>query len=116
MSNENIKDDKFRDIFAGTKIHAGENLKYRIMQQIETEKALSPQKVKSSIPLIGNMLTVFGVMYALIAVIGIGIYMSEGKNVLESISFLLPVFLVILICSIFWMISVYDDRRRSRQH
>lgn len=112
----NAKDDKFRDIFAGTKIKAGENLKYRIMQQIETEKSLSPQKAKSSIPLIGNMLSIFSIMYALIVATGIGVYLTEGKDALASMTFLLPVMFIALVCNIFWMISVYDDRRRSKQN
>jgi len=112
----NIKEDIFRDIFAGTKIKTGENLKYRIMQQIETEKSLSSKKVKNSIPLIGNMLSVFGVMYILIALTGIGVYLTGGKGALESITFFLPVMLIALVCNIFWMISTYDDQRRSKQH
>lgn len=115
-NNINAKNDKFRDIFAGTKIKAGENLKYRIMQQIETEKSLSPQKAKNSIPLISNMLSVFGIMYALIAATGIGVYLTGGKDAIESMTFLLPVMLIASICNIFWLISVYDDRRRSKQH
>lgn len=112
----NIKEDIFRDILAGTKIKAGENLKYRIMQQIETEKALSPQKIKNNAPLIGNMFSILGIMYAIIAMIGIGVYMTQGKSAMESMTILLPVALVVSICSVFWLISVYDDRRRSKQH
>lgn len=114
--NINIPDSQLKEILAETKIKASENLKYRIMQQIETEKALSPQKVKNSIPLIGNMISIFGIMYALIALTGIGVYLTGGKNALESITFLLPVMLIASVCSIFWMISTYDDQRRSKQH
>ena len=60
--NINISDNQLKEILTETKIKAGENLKYRIMQQIETEKALAPQKTKNSIPLIGNMFSIFGIM------------------------------------------------------
>lgn len=113
--NINTPDSLLKEILADTKIKAGKNLKYRIMQQIETEKVFSPQKVKNSTPLIGNMFSIFGIMYALIAMIGIGVYLTGGKNALESITFLLPVTLVASVCSIFWMISTYDDQRRSKQ-
>lgn len=113
--NINISDNQLKEILTETKIKAGENLKYRIMQQIETEKALAPQKTKNSIPLIGNMFSIFGIMYALIAVIGIGVYFTGGKNALESMTFALPVMLIASVCCIFWMISTFDDQRRSKQ-
>lgn len=112
----NTQDEQLKKILAGTKLKAGENLKYRIMRQIETEKALSPRKVKNSAPLVNNMLSVFGVMYALIAIVGIGVYLTGGISDLKSLTFLLPVLLIAFVCSIFWMISTYDDRRRSKQY
>lgn len=73
----NTQDDKIRELLSGTKMKAGENLKYRIMHQIEAEKALTRQKNKavSSNPFIGNMIAIFGVMYALIAMVALGTYM-----------------------------------------
>ncbi len=117
MNKNNIspQDQKIRDLFSGTKIKAEENLKFRIMQQIKTEEALIPKKNTSSRPIIKNMLTVFGIMYALIAVVGCFMYTKDGGNSLDSLSFLLPVILISSVCSMFWMISVYDDRRRNKQ-
>lgn len=110
-----MQDDKFRNLLSGTRIKASENLKFRIMQQIETEKALSREKKPDSRPLIGNMLSIFGIMYALIALVGLGVYFSGGKSALESVTFFIPVILIGSVCSMFWMISAYDDRRRSKQ-
>lgn len=110
-----ISDNKFRELLSGSKMKAGENLKYRIMQQIETEKALSRKKKPDTSPLIGNMLSIFGIMYVLIAIVGISIYFSYGKGALESLMFFIPVILIASVCSMFWMISAYDDRRRSKQ-
>lgn len=113
-NNINPQDQKIKELFSGTKMRAGDNLKFRIMQQIETEKALVPKKSTSSRPIIKNMLTIFGAMYALIAVVGLFTYAKEGVNALSSISFFLPVILICCVCSMFWMISAYDDRRRSK--
>lgn len=110
-----MHDDGFREPLSSTKMKARENLKFRIMQQIETEKALSQKKKTDTSPLIGNMLSVFGVMYALIAIVGLGVYFSGGKSALESVTFFIPVILIASVCSMFWMISTYDDRRRSKQ-
>lgn len=117
MNKDNIKqqDQNIRELLSGAKMKAGDNLKFRIMQQIETEKALIPKKNTSSRPIIKNMVTIFGVMYMLIAGIGLFIYTKSGAGALNSLSFLLPVILISCVCSIFWMISIYDDRRRSKQ-
>ena len=111
------QDEQIRLLFSGTKIKAGENLKYRIMQQIETESVLigKKSKGKSLMPLVWNMLSVFGVMYALIALVAAGVYFTGGKSALESITFLIPVVFIASICGFFLMISVFDDRRRSRK-
>lgn len=113
----NIQDDKIRELLSGTKMKAGENLKYRIMHQIETEQALTRQKKKvaSSNPFIGNMIAIFGVMYALIVMVALGAYLIGGKDALESLQFIAPVVLIASACGIFWMISMYDDRRRSKE-
>ena len=104
----------FKEILSGTKMKAGENLKYRIMQQIQTEAALFRKKKANSSPLIGNMFSIFGVMYALIAAVALGVYFMGGTGALESIIFFIPVIMITSVCGIFWMISAYDDRRRSK--
>ena len=119
MSNENIKmqDDKIRELFSESKIKAGGNLKYRIMQQIETESVLAAKKSKSRImmPLIGNTILVFFVMYMLIILTGIGVYLTGGIEAVNSLTFFVPVIMISLVCSMFWMISAYDDKRRFKQ-
>jgi hypothetical protein len=112
-----MQDDKIRELLSGTKMKAGENLKYRIMHRIETEKALTRQKKKAvnSNPFIGSTVAVFGVMYALIALVVLGTYFIGGQGALKSFQFFAPVVLIASACSIFWMISVYDDSRKNRQ-
>ena len=118
MDKENLKkqDDIMRQLFAGTKVKVGENLKYRIMQQIETESIFAAKKSKSKsvVPFIRNMLLVFGVMYALIIIFGVSVYLTGGKKDLESITFFIPVIMIASVCVFFWMISAYDDKRRLK--
>lgn len=113
-----MQDDRIRALFAGTKIKAGENLKYRIMQQIETESVLYGKKAKNRnvVPLIKNILSVFVIMYALIALTAAGVYATGGISALKSVTFFIPVILIASVCGLFLMISVLDDRRRSRRH
>ncbi len=116
VNKNNIGDKQFRKILSETKLTANDNLKFRIMQQIETEKALSRQKSKQSFSVLKNMLSVFGVMYAIIAIVGLGIYMMYGKEGIESTSTYLIVILIASVCSMFWMISVLDEKRRHNKH
>ncbi len=113
--NINLQDEKLKELFSGTKIKADEKLKFRIMQQIETEKNLIPKKSPSSRPIVKNMLSIFGIMYALIALVGLALYTKGGESALNSLTFFLPVILICCVCSVFWMLSNYDDYRRSRQ-
>ncbi|MDR0825396.1 MAG: hypothetical protein LBN74_09900 [Prevotella sp.] len=112
--NMDMQDDKIKALLSGTKIKAGENLTYRIMRQIEAEQALVRKKATNSRPVINNMITIFGVMYLLIAIAGLIVYFSAGKEALESMKFFAPVILIASACGIFWSISTFDDRRRSK--
>ena len=120
MDKNKIKEqeDTIRKLFAGTTVHASENLKYRIMQQIETEslfsvkKAKSKSKNKNTAASIQRMLSVFGIMYALIVIVGTGIYITGGVEALKSITFFAPVILISLVCYLFLMLSIFDDKQR----
>jgi ABC-type polysaccharide/polyol phosphate export permease len=107
--------DPLRTLLSGTKLKADVNLKYRIMQRIETERSLTgqPSGNKSIMPLMRTVLSVFGVMYALIAFVAAGVFFAGGERALASVSFFLPVLLIASVCGLFLMISVFDDRRRS---
>ena len=112
-----MQDDKIKEILSLSKIKAGENLKYRIMQQIETESVLSAKrgKVRSLRPLIGNTFLIFGLMYALVVVVALGVFVMGGIEALNSFTFFVPVIMISLVFILFWVISVYDDKRRFRQ-
>lgn len=107
----NIEDSRFRDLLSETRLEASKNLKFRIMQQIETENALSKQNAAKSRSGFGNILSILGVMYALIAILGIGIYFSYGTEALRSPALYMPLILIASACSVFLLISTFDDRR-----
>lgn len=116
MDNNNIQkiqDDKIKDLLSGSTLKASDNLKYRIMHQIEAEKALAPKKATASRFPLENMLSIFGIMYALIAVVGLVVYFTSGAESLLSAAFYIPALSIASICMMFWAISVFDDKRRS---
>ena len=119
MDKDNIKmqDNKIREILSLSKVKAGDNLKYRIMQQIETESVLSAKRSegKNLMPMIVNALFTFGSMYVLIVLVAIGVYAMGGIGALNSFTFLAPIIMISLVCSMFWVISICDDKRRFRQ-
>jgi predicted lipid-binding transport protein (Tim44 family) len=116
--SEQEEDKKFRQMLASTKIDAPENLKHRIMQQIETEKALAPQSVEPKKEP-GNMLremgAIFGTMYAVLAAMVAGVYFLVGKEFLLSAQFLGSVILVASIFSLLWLISRLDSHLREKK-
>ncbi len=118
--NNNIKnntdDQKIKELLSGTRLKAGDNLKYRIMQQIETEKALSRKAAGKSIPALRNILPVLVIMYILIAVVGVALYLMGGESQLTSLSFYVPISLILFVGSLFWMVSCLDDSRRTKHN
>lgn len=108
----NIEDLDIRDILSETRLEPSSNLKYRIMQQIQMEKALSKKGLQNSFSPKGLMLSIFGIMYAVLAVVGLLIYYLYGKAGLESSSAYMIVILIGSVCGVFWMLSVLDEKRR----
>lgn len=111
----NIEDSQFRELLSGTKLEASDNLKFRIMQQIETEKALSKQKASKARSGFGGILSILGVMYSLIGILGIFVYFTYGTEALVSPSLYMPLILITSVCSVFLLISTFDDRRHYKQ-
>lgn len=107
------QEKNIRTLLSGTTMKADDKLKCRIMKQIETEKALS-RKYVSSTSTIRNMVSVFGVMYAVIILMGLGVYFTMGKSTLESTTFYLPALFVVFIGGLFWLVSCIDDARKNK--
>jgi len=112
---KNNTDDPLKGLFSGMKMKAGDNLKFRIMQQIETEKVLSGKKEKGSFSILNNMISVFGTMYAILGLVVAGIYFSFGKESLVSPSTLFVILMIVFAFSMFWMISMFDEKRRMKK-
>lgn len=114
--NINRKEDVLKQIIADSKLKASDNLKYRIMHQIEVEKTVFRDRKPDVRPFVANMFFVFGIMYLLIAIIGGLVYFGGGKEALSSIAFFIPAILIASVCGVFWVISIYDDRRMNKKN
>lgn len=114
--NKQKEDEKFRQILASAKVEAPENLRHRIMQQIETEKALSPHSTKRKKErenMLREMAVIFGTMYAILAAMVAGVYFLLGKDFLLSPRFIGAAVLVGSIFSLLWLISRLDSHLRE---
>lgn len=114
-NNMDIRDDKLRSLLGSTKIEASENLKFRIMHQIEAEQLLVRKKEKRTRSVWSNF-SILGIMYVIIAAIGVIVYFADGEKALNTSAFLIPVLLIAAICGMFFLISTFDDRRQYKKH
>lgn len=118
-NNINNEDEKMiRRMMQPAKKHAPENMKYRIMHQIETEAAFSKRHQHVSKPesdFSKSYITVFGAMYAVIAFLSLGAYFTGGKNLLLSFHFIGFVALVASVFSVFWFVATIDDVIREKK-
>lgn len=114
MDRHITKEDKlFREIITETQIEAGDNLKFRIMQQITTEESLiKKQKVINTCSTLKSVLVVLGGMYTFILCIILGSYVLYGESSLKSLGLQLSIISIASICSFLCFIFVYDERRR----
>lgn len=112
------EDEIIRRMMQSTKIQAPENLKYRIMQQIETEKALTPQKQKKESPK-GDMLTdfrsIFGTMYGLLFILSMLTVFFGGKEAILSPQYILTALLIVITLSSFWALTRLDAYLRRKK-
>ena len=120
VEKKNIEkeDEIIRRMMQSAKIQAPENLKYRIMQQIETEKALTPQKQKKESSK-GDMLTdfrsIFGTMYGLLFVLSLLTVLFGGKEAILSPQYILTALLIVITLSSFWALTRLDVFLRNRK-
>jgi membrane-associated HD superfamily phosphohydrolase len=114
---DNRKDAQLRNLFAASKITAGENLKYRIMQQLQTESMLllRPIQVKErkTNRQIVNLLVIAGIAYLLIAIVIGFFYMSFETGIFSLPEFYLTILFIIGVSSVFGLISYYDEKLRT---
>lgn len=116
------EEESIRKMFETSKVKAPENLKYRIMHQIETENALTRQKdnkqistKKSNGNVLKDLTTIFGTMYAVLAVMTLIAYFLEGREFLMTPQFWGSVIFVGSIFSLFWLISRVDTSLKEKR-
>jgi len=108
-----------RKMMQSSKEKAPDYLKYRIMQQIETEKTLAASKKvsrKESGDVLKDFGVIFGSMYAVLAVMIVAAYFLFGREYLQTTSFLSTVLSVASIFSLLWLISRLDSHLRKKKH
>lgn len=112
-------DDEFiREMMQPAKLKAPENLKYRIMHQIEAENALKPQQTPvrlSERKVLKDFIGIFGLMYAVLAALIGGAYLLKGKEFALSSGFLWTVILVAFVFSFFWLMTRVDERLNDKR-
>ncbi len=113
------EEELMRELIRSGKTQASENLKCRIMQQIQTEQALT-SRTESLAPkrqesIWGEFKTIFGIMYAVLAVVAAGTFFLKGKEFFLSVQFWNIVIVVASVFSIFWMITCLDSHLREKK-
>lgn len=114
--NNNIQDNQIRELLSETKISANENLKFRIMQQIETERSLAKGNLEKSSLRVKSLLSVFGGIYGVIILLIALVYFTYGIETLTSMPVLVTIVSIASIGSVLWMILVFDEKRRTNYH
>lgn len=112
------EDEIIRRMMQSTKIQAPENLKYRIMQQIETEKALMPQKMKRATAhrdVQADFRGIFGTMYGLLFVLSLLTVLFGGKEAIQSPQYILTALLIVITLSSFWALTRLDAYLRKKK-
>ena len=118
------KDDALiRSLLQTNRQQAPANLKYRILQQIETEKAIisdKPLPQKASRNVMREFFTIFGIMYAALALLIGTAYLTGGYALIRSSQFIWTIILVAFIFSLIWFMIGLDaflrERNRNRSH
>lgn len=96
--NYELEDKKIRKLVENTKIEADKNLKFRIMQQINTESILAKNRSKTSISSIKSSILVLCITIILL-IIGVSlVYLGFDLKGIESKSLFLNY--IIPVCSI----------------
>lgn len=112
------EDEIIRTMIRSTKVQAPDKLKYRIMQQIETEKALTPQKAKRATTR-GDALTdfrsIFGAMYLLLLALSLLTIIFGGKEAILSLQYVLTALLIVVTLSSFWALTRLEAYLRKKR-
>lgn len=120
---EQKEDEKFSQLISSTKIMAPENLKYRIMHQIEYESVFTGEKTvknkstnRENSSVLRDLGSIFGTMYAVFAIIAIVAYIIQGAEFYQTIEFWGSIAIVAVIFSFFWLFTRIDAYLKEKKH
>ena len=117
-NNIHTDEEIIRQLMQSAKIEASENLKHRIMHQIEAEKALTPQRVKpkrETANVLKDFKAIFGVMYLLLCGLSVFTVIFGGTKALSSSQFILTAALIFVVFASFWAITRLDVYLREKK-
>ena len=120
MKESNINKEKeelwLKSMIDSARKEPSENLSYRIMHQIETEKALSPSKpktIKQRENSLSDFWNVFGLMYLVLFFVGGYFYLLGGREALLTDTFLWTGVTISSVFSLYFLIITFDNSRQK---
>ncbi len=119
-NNKQLDSDELwiKSMMDEAKKEPSENLSYRIMHQIETEKVLAGNKKqlsKDKGDVLIDLRNIFGLMYLVLLIAGLFYYLQGGKEALFTETFLWTCVTISSVFSIFFLISTADNLLRKRK-
>jgi hypothetical protein len=126
MDNNNIANSKIdndekiiKDLMKESVVTPSDNLKYRIMHQIQTEKILTTQTSKSKYINQPNVIKsfgiIFGITYLLIIVLFAIFKLTQGSQILSSNFFITIVLILSVTASSVWFFVQLDNWLRIKK-
>ena len=120
MKESNINKEKeelwLKSMIDSARKEPSENLSYRIIHQIETEKALSPTKpktIKQRENSLSDFWNVFGLMYLVLFFVGGYFYLLGGREALLTDTFLWTGVTISSVFSLYFLIITFDNSRQK---
>lgn len=108
-----------RRMMQSGKEQASESLQHRIMHQIETEKALSPQRSNKSTYKrddLADFRGIFGTMYLLLFILSLTAILFGGPEAILSLQYILTALLIIVILTSFWGLTRLENYLRKKKN
>ena len=112
QNNNRNEEEIIRSLLKKSCVNAPENLQYRIMRQVESAHALTPQKARGNKPttnILADFKIIFGIMYGAIIAVGAGFYFLQGGESLKSWPFIFTVVGIASLFSLFWLMTRLDS-------
>lgn len=119
-NNRNKNDDEvIRHLIQSTHKKAPDDLKFRVMHNIEMDEILlkryQSKKANHTNPL-KDFWSIFGMMYLVMAfVVGI-VYFTKGIIYLQSIEMIGIVIFISFVFSLYWLLTKVEDRYRRKMY